>query len=78
MRRSAMRYLTGVLVLAFIFIPLAHVNAESSSPIILQKWGVKGVDEGKLSNPGSVAVDSMGNAYVADTNNNRIQKFAGP
>ena len=27
-------------------------------------------------NPFSVATDSSGNVYVADKNNNRIQKFA--
>jgi len=71
-----MRYLTCVLVIAFLFIPLAQVvSADSSSPIILQKWGVKGVDKGKFSQPGSVAVDSMGHIYVADTQNDRIQKF---
>jgi DNA-binding beta-propeller fold protein YncE len=28
--------------------------------------------------PGGVATDGSGNVYVADTNNNRIQKFACP
>jgi len=71
-----MRYLSGVLVIAFLFIPLAQVvSAESSSPVILHKWGVMGVDEGDFSSPGSVAVDSKGNVYVADIRNYRIQKF---
>ena len=74
-----MRYLTCVLVIAFLFIPLAQVvSADSSSPTILHKWGVKGGDEGNFSRPGSVAADSMGNVYVADTNNYRIQKFVRP
>ena len=74
-----MRYLTRVLFIAFIFIPLAQVvSADSPSPIILHKWGVMGVDEGNFSHPGSVAADSMGNIYVADTDNYRIQKFARP
>ena len=71
-----MRYLARVLVIAFIFIPLAQVvSADSSSPTILHKWGVTGVDEGNFTHPDSVAADSMGNVYVADTDNNRIQKF---
>ncbi|MGB5994203.1 MAG: hypothetical protein WBG20_02190 [Candidatus Deferrimicrobiaceae bacterium] len=74
-----MRYLTRVLVIAFIFIPLAQVvSADSSSPNILHKWGVMGVDEGNFSHPGSVAVDSKGNVYVADTYNDRIQEFGRP
>jgi len=71
-----MRYLTRVLVIAFIFIPLAQVvSADSSSPFITHKWGVKGVDKGNFLHPGSVAADSKGNIYVADTDNHRIQKF---
>ena len=74
-----MRYLTGVLVIAFLFIPLAQVvSADSSSPVILHKWGVMGIDKGNFSHPGSVAADSEGNIYVADTGNYRIQKFARP
>ena len=30
---------------------------------------------GQFNNPHGVAVDSSGNVYVADTGNNRIQKF---
>ncbi len=33
-------------------------------------------DEGKLYNPQGIGVDADGNVYVADTGNNRIQKFA--
>jgi DNA-binding beta-propeller fold protein YncE len=30
---------------------------------------------GQFSGPGGIAVDSAGNVYVVDGNNNRIQKF---
>lgn len=38
-------------------------------------WGGKGSAEGKLDRPMGIAIDSQGNVYVADTGNNRIQKF---
>jgi sugar lactone lactonase YvrE len=40
-------------------------------------WGDQGVSDGNFKSPSSVAVDSAGNVYVADTGNNRIQKFSG-
>ncbi|WP_346865908.1 SMP-30/gluconolactonase/LRE family protein, partial [Methanocalculus sp. MSAO_Arc2] len=49
----------------------------------ITKWGeTEGWDDpkdadGKLYQPAGVAVDSAGNVYVADTWNDRIQKFTG-
>jgi sugar lactone lactonase YvrE len=40
------------------------------------KWGAQGSGDGQFSNPYGVAVDRFGNVYVADTYNNRIQKFS--
>jgi uncharacterized protein (DUF2147 family) len=42
------------------------------------KTGTFGALGGEMSNPSAVAVDPAGNLYVADTNNNRIQKFVDP
>ncbi|MBV6342832.1 InlB B-repeat-containing protein [Candidatus Magnetobacterium casense] len=39
------------------------------------KWGSFGAGDGQFFGPSGVAVDSAGNVYVADTNNDRIQKF---
>jgi len=39
------------------------------------KWGSEGSHEGQFNNPVSVASDNAGTVYVADTLNNRIQKF---
>ena len=38
-------------------------------------WGSKGEENGKFNKPHSIDVDSSGNVYVADSGNNRIQKF---
>jgi len=39
------------------------------------KWGSGGAGPGLFNSPWGVAVDSSGNVYVADTSNERIQKF---
>ncbi len=41
----------------------------------LFSFGEKGDQPGRLNHPQSVSCDLYGNIYIADTNNNRIQKF---
>ena len=44
---------------------------------LIKDWGtVTGNGAGQFKNPQGVAVDSSGNVYVADTDNDRIQKFS--
>jgi len=38
-------------------------------------WGSFGTGDGQFNRPRGIAVDSSGNVYVADSGNNRIQKF---
>jgi len=41
----------------------------------VNEWGDRGSRDGEFSSPSAIAMDPSGNIYVADTNNNRIQKF---
>jgi DNA-binding beta-propeller fold protein YncE len=41
----------------------------------IQVWGSQGQGEGQFFNPKAIALDAQGNVYVADSGNNRIQKF---
>ena len=41
----------------------------------MTKWGSYGTGDGQFNYPVGVTVDSSDNVYVADFNNNRIQKF---
>ncbi|MEW5802681.1 MAG: CARDB domain-containing protein [bacterium] len=47
-----------------------------SEGFFMAKWGSYGTGDGQFRQPSGVAVDSGGNVYVADSGNNRIQKFS--
>ncbi len=42
---------------------------------LLTYWGIFGDEPGLMDNPHQYDVDNAGNLYVADANNNRVQKF---
>jgi sugar lactone lactonase YvrE len=54
---------------------LEKITNGNSAGNFLTKWGTSGAGDGQFSAPSDVAVDSIGNVYVADTYNFRIQKF---
>ncbi|MEO5616742.1 MAG: SdrD B-like domain-containing protein, partial [Candidatus Eisenbacteria bacterium] len=62
----------GLLALLAFAPPAAAI----SPPAYLLQWGTAGTGNGQFSDPAGVAVDASGNVYVADTGNNRIQKFS--
>ncbi|WP_218250999.1 hypothetical protein [Candidatus Magnetobacterium casense] len=39
------------------------------------KWGSSGSGDGQFNNPRDIAVDSSGNVFVTDGENDRLQKF---
>lgn len=39
------------------------------------KWGSLGTTNGLFNNPTGIAVDTLGNVYVSDSSNDRIEKF---
>ena len=50
------------------------VHCDASGKFI-NTWGSLGVKEGEFSLPHSIVIDSKGQLYVADRNNNRVQVF---
>ena len=42
----------------------------------ITKWGTEGSGDGQFISPFGVAVDPQGHVFVADANNNRVQKFS--
>ena len=41
----------------------------------ITKWGFKGTGDGQFDAAFGIAVDALGNVYVADDGKDRIQKF---
>jgi DNA-binding beta-propeller fold protein YncE len=41
----------------------------------LAHWGSYGIGPGQFNGPFGIAVDAVGNVYVSDTQNNRVQAF---
>jgi len=42
---------------------------------LIKKWGSPGTGNGQFRSPTGIAVDVLGNVYVVDSGNDRIQKF---
>jgi DNA-binding beta-propeller fold protein YncE/RNA polymerase subunit RPABC4/transcription elongation factor Spt4 len=64
--------LTVSMVASSVFVGPVHAQGY----YFVLKWGSRGSGNGNFSYPRGVAVDSSGNVYVADTSNNRIEKFS--
>lgn len=55
----------------------AHAQTATPSPLqFTSEWGTKGDDPGQLDDPQSIAVDSVGNVYIANAGNAFIEKFS--
>lgn len=54
---------------------LYRTSASKDDPSHAQIVGSQGQKDGQFSRPRGIAVDAIGNFYVADTGNHRVQKF---
>ena len=52
------------------------ISAAAQPISFVTSWGTSGSGAGQLDDPYGVTVDGAGNVYVADSNNDRIQKFS--
>jgi hypothetical protein len=68
----------GSFIVIFLLVVLACppvLASEVGEYELVATWGSLGADDGRFNYPAGIAVDGEGNVYVADTGNNRIQKF---
>jgi tripartite motif-containing protein 71 len=56
--------------------PLHCVQRFSSGGRPLARWGAKGSLPGQFREPGEIAIDQIGQVYVADFGNDRIEQFS--
>src|SRR5262249_14495197 len=55
-----------------------HRAARYADGTLVDSWGKSGSGAGDFNRPIGITSDAQGNVYVADTLNNRIQKFTLP
>ncbi|MBV6341164.1 FG-GAP-like repeat-containing protein [Candidatus Magnetobacterium casense] len=72
MGKNALR----VLVISALLVLTGVAYATTETYDFVTSWGTLGTADGQFYLPYSVAADDVGNIYVADSGNNRIQKFA--
>jgi DNA-binding beta-propeller fold protein YncE len=66
--------LPAVLTLVLVFIVPA-VALATPAPVFSSRWGVSGSGNGDFSSPNLIATSRSGYLFVADSGNNRIQRF---
>lgn len=76
MRFISQRWIALGLLLLLLWCSIQVATAAETYQVVT-KWGGTnaGTQDGMFNNPCGVAIDGAGNVLVADTNNNRIQKF---
>lgn len=71
------RRLLGLALLPLSLVALSSAPAEPP-PVFLTQWGTTGTGNGQFDHPTDLAVHASNHIYVADADNDRIQKFGPP
>jgi DNA-binding beta-propeller fold protein YncE len=71
--KTALRILPLIISVCMFSSPIPAFSQEAYRFELM--WGSEGTAEGQFKYPYGIAIDSLGNVYVADTGNDRIQKF---
>lgn len=71
------RWTAGVVWILVVALPTGRAAAQSvEPPTFLLKWGSQGSGDGQFDSPAAMAIDAMGNLYVTELGNRRVQKFS--
>ena len=67
---------SGLLVLgSLVILQTQLINSASAEVTFLNTWGNYGTGDGEFDTPWGIALSDTGQVYVADTYNDRIQRF---
>ena len=64
-----------VLIVSSIIV-ISAVQTASARYVFDHMWGKLGSGDGEFDGPQGISADRLGNVYVADSSNDRIQKFS--
>ncbi len=64
-----------VLATLLLFSVAAQASTAPTTPTFVLAWGNQGNAPGQFYNPSGVATDALGNVYVVDQSNSRMEKF---
>ncbi|MCX5888029.1 MAG: SBBP repeat-containing protein, partial [Deltaproteobacteria bacterium] len=64
-----------ILLCIFLLLVLVYGVQAAETYQFVTKWGTEGTGDGQFLGPEGVAIDSSGNIYVTDPQNNRVSKF---
>ncbi len=64
-----------VLATLLLFSVVAQASTAPTTPTFVLAWGNQGSAPGQFYNPSGVATDALGNVYVVDQSNSRMEKF---
>jgi hypothetical protein len=73
--RRAVLLLTAMMATVLLATGVSLALPTSIGPTFVAEWGSYGREDGHFRQPLGIASDASGNVYVADRNNQRIQKF---
>ena len=68
-------FMTTIILIGVVGLFLVPSVCAEGGYSFLRTWGTYGSGNGQFDYPHSIAIDNEDNVYVADTDNNRIQKF---
>lgn len=70
-------HLCAFVLFLLLYYPTDVYSQQEPQFRFLHMFGQRGIEQGQMSSPQGISVNIKGDIFIADTGNNRIQKFSG-